>query len=391
MKSLLLLIISISALWSLQSAAKPLSGVISASKSSRKKNDSFSILAKAIQSRVNEDASYDVDAIASSLRNLSKAQNALKKIDGTAHEMYQRTHKSSTNLAEDEDDEKSGIENIGSLKVAGRMTRKAARLGCVADSLFAAELCELNITPPTNAKSSDEDDGTLASWTGRKVLLRKNVSANSSKKEGMKYPSLSVMVIYEPGYAGGAGASHGGVDDLLRFSKDDLIQEKDENVTDIDAPARGRYLIIISDDSSGNIASADELSSKVSILDTPPRRVQLTGESCSVCEPLYQLAGQVVQAIEATISGDLKTDEAEGIGIQNDFVPRSPQPAIHFVGHSLGGGVGALAALIFDGSLPPPEKRSRRDSVEGQGEVHQNSRVNAAPGRTSAFCLGPPP
>jgi hypothetical protein len=83
MKSLLLLIISISALWSLQSAAKPLSGVISASKSSRKKNDSFSILAKAIQSRVNEDASYDVDAIASSLRNLSKAQNALKKIDGT--------------------------------------------------------------------------------------------------------------------------------------------------------------------------------------------------------------------------------------------------------------------------------------------------------------------
>lgn len=82
MKSVLL-IISATVLWSQQSAAKPLSSVISASKSSRKKNDSFSILARVIQSRVNEDASYDVDAIASALRNLSKAQNALKKIDGT--------------------------------------------------------------------------------------------------------------------------------------------------------------------------------------------------------------------------------------------------------------------------------------------------------------------
>ena len=86
-------------------------------------------------------------------------QSALKKIDGATHEAYQRTHRSSTSL-DDEDDEnddyhdddddennnrngaKGSGATIGGLKVAGRMSRNAARVGCVANALFAAELCE---------------------------------------------------------------------------------------------------------------------------------------------------------------------------------------------------------------------------------------------------------
>lgn len=57
---------------------------IASPKISRKKIDSFSILARAIQSHVNDrESNYEVDAIASALRSLSKAQATLKKIDGT--------------------------------------------------------------------------------------------------------------------------------------------------------------------------------------------------------------------------------------------------------------------------------------------------------------------
>jgi hypothetical protein len=87
-----------------------------------------------------------------------------------------------------------------------------------------------------------------------------------------------VLVVYEPNYSGGAGPAHGGVDDLLRFSKDDLIDEEGHNSTKEETlPRRGRYLVILSDHVSSNTASVDSLTSAVYILDSSPRLVNVRG------------------------------------------------------------------------------------------------------------------
>ena len=116
-----------------------------------------------------------------------------------------------------------------------------------------------------------------------------------------------MLVIYEPNYSGGAGPAHGGVDDLLRFSKDDLIDKKGHNSTKEETlPRRGRYLVILSDHVSSNTASVDSLTSAVYILDSSPRLVNVRGlasEMTSVCEPLYHIAGELVKAIEPILSG----------------------------------------------------------------------------------------
>lgn len=232
---------------------------------SSRKNDAYQLLAQSIQKRLNtpinsesKPTKYDVSTISSALRSLSTTQSALKKIDGTAHEMYQRTHKSSTSLDDDSDDEDEEGEvdgKVGGLKVKGRMSRNAARVGCLADALFGAELCELINTAPPNIDASINDDdtvnkddcvlysedSTLAEWTGRKVVL--NTTINSDDL------SISVLVIYESDYNGGTGITHGGVDDLLSYAKE---EEEDEDIitsTD-DQKARGRYLVILSDHKS---------------------------------------------------------------------------------------------------------------------------------------------
>jgi len=419
--------------------------VISA-KSPKKKNEAYTILARSIQSRVNDppvgsqsakQTNYDVDTIASALRSLSTSQSALKKIDGSAHEFYQRTHKSRTNLAasiEDEDEE-DGVDDktgsIGSLKVAGRMSRKANRVSCIADALFAAELCELiMLAPPsldndeldTNEEIEYDEDGTLASWTERKVILNTTITPSSQQ---MNFPVISVIVIYDPSYRGGAGATHGGVDDLLQDAKDELMEQNEEdgddapNITKTDgslSSPRGRYLVMLSENAA---AANDDLTSTISTLDTPPRRLRLrTGGAASVCDPLYQMAGKVVKTIGPVLmeSNDSKKEaddrceekafEEEGNGDKGkpqraDITGESP--AIHIVGFSLAGGVAAISATILDGSLPMPADAKRRHTAEESDENEQTpvgrhndesaSRTwsGCARDRVSAICLGPPP
>lgn len=185
-----------------------------------KSNDAYQLLARSIQKRLNaptdsegSPSQYDIDSISSALRSLSTTQSALKKIDGTAHEMYQRTHKSSTSLDDESDDEDNGHDGkVGGLKVKGRMSRNAARVGCLADALFAAELCELiMMAPPATildggaAIDGDEnevdtndivynEDGTLAPWTGRKVVLNTTIHSDTHANF-----AISVLVIYERG------------------------------------------------------------------------------------------------------------------------------------------------------------------------------------------------
>ena len=56
---------------------------------------------------------------------------------GSAYELYQRTHKSSTTYEQDDDeDEDDGNANVAGLKVKGRMSRNAARVGCIAGKSF---------------------------------------------------------------------------------------------------------------------------------------------------------------------------------------------------------------------------------------------------------------
>ena len=224
-------------------------------KSSRKStDDAYKLLAQSIQKRLNtpinsesKPTKYNLNTISSALRSLSTTQSALKKIDGTAHEMYQRTHKSSTSLDEDsddEDDEEGEVEGkVGGLKVKGRMSRNAARVGCLADSLFAAELCELiNMAPPAIDASNDDDignkddtlysdDSILAEWTGRKVVLNTTIHSDDL--------SISVLVIYESDYNGGAGIRHGGVDDLLSYAKEEIEEYDEEDDTSTDTQKQG--------------------------------------------------------------------------------------------------------------------------------------------------------
>lgn len=364
---------------------------------------------------------------------LSHVSSRLMKLQ--AHEMYQRTHKSSTNLADDDDEGEEiekGDKKIGGLKVAGRMSRKAARVGCIADALFTAELCELMQLAPPRVESSMEDEsekkndflysdeGTLAPWTERNVILNTTIHASSNAHRTSNHlPSISVIVIYEPSYSGGAGPCHGGVDELLQFSKEDLIdndddkEESHEAKKEITTPPRGRYLVLLSDNSSSATDSLSDLSFVVSTLDAPPYHLKLPQKSisiegASVCEPLYHLAGQVLNAIKPILVGGSQ-QPYDAANFQSDSetnnvdanATKLREPAIHIVGHSLAGGVAALAALILDGILPYPEtvatirrlhsvtKNKDGDNRDGVDEAVQIDPI--AHGRSSAFCLGPPP
>jgi len=346
--------------------------------------------------------------------------------------MYQRTHKSSTSLDDESDDNAEGDEGssgkIGGLKVAGRMSRNAARVGCIADALFAAELCELIKLAPPSAVTSEyiadeggeensilyDEEGTLASWTGRKVVLNTTIHADPSFHNDL---SISVLVIYEPDYSGGAGISHGGVDDLLSFAKEEMAEDGDDagsrnNSTDIEnahmPSPRGRYLVILSDhcashetSSLSSPSSSSNLPSIISILDTPPMQLRLpslveNNDGASVCEPLYHMAGKLLKAIgpllledrgkasKQTSDGDSSDDEdGDQVADTGDADNSQSLPAIHFVGFSLAGGISAITANILEGSLP-------QQKINDKKQQH-TSWSGSARARTSALCIGPPP
>ncbi|KAL3758776.1 hypothetical protein ACHAWU_006418 [Discostella pseudostelligera] len=435
--------------------------------------DVHRLLARSIQQRLNASSptsssdsigsSYDIDTISKALRSIASTQATLKKIDGTAHEMYQRTHKSSTSLGdeeeeeeEEEDDESDGEEEdednegssssssgnktkkkktkLGGLKVAGRMSRNAARVGCIADAFFAAELCELledNHLSDLSLDVNDDDEGTLASWTGRKVLLNTTIYSDgddeaTSDQQNHHRLAISILVIYEQDYNGGAGREHGGVDDLLSVTKEELEDDDDgsgertaqsipqQNATNTKKP-RGRYLIVLSDHfentQSGHRASSsrsrgsNDLPLIISTLDKPPQRLRMhpkrseemdssSSSSASVCGPLYHMARKVLETVQpvldmenpvtiATESSE-ESNADEGNGDENEQGTRastgddseSKKAAIHFVGYSLAGGVAAISACIMEGTLPCLQHQQ----FTGSGSA-----------RTSALCLGPPP
>ena len=403
--------------------------------------DAYALLARSIRYRLDAYDSalpagkHGIASASSALRSLSATQSALKRIDGAAHEVYQRTHRSSTSLDDgggdegvdddDDDDDGSGDEDgggggvrvkggVGGLKVAGRMSRNAARVGCVADALFAAELCELAGAHRRRRgcdDGDDDEDGTLAPRTGREVLLNVTIRSPDDRLD----LAVSVLVMRERDYDGGAGTGHGGVDDLLSSARGGEGPPPsagggggggrldDDEGTAARAP-RGRFLVVLTDHrarcatspSPGSTAYGGErpcdLSSIISILDAPPERLRLRpkmagedgGEIASVCEPLYRMAGELLEAIGPVLLSTMNATTSEGGSDDgnDDGESRSKTPAIHFVGHSLAGGVAAIAACIMDGTIPLRSKseQNRGASLTGSGRD-----------RTSALCLGPPP
>ena len=379
--------------------------------------DAYLLLASAISDHVasllnenehrNPEQRVDADLVtkvASSLHTMSNAQGALKTLDGAAHEMYQRSQKKQRS--------KFLVLSREDSKVTGRTARSAVRTGCVADAFFACELCELIEYPElTTIEHALSYNGTLY---GKQVLLNTSLPMEtnglnngiSSESTVNYYPEINLIALYDPNYIGGAGISHGGIDQLI-------ASDRDENITSIQ---RGRILVLLSDSLSNNLEAT------LRYVNVPPFQLVLraglvANEAVSVHKALWKTAGHVLERLAPTLLS---------IGVLNhtnsSSSPTTPPMAIHFVGRSLSGGIAGLAAAILDGTLPMPpdileEKHEKRGKKRGRSkhipttteaeknmiDINQNRDHNSSSsqstkdingfgrGRTSALILGPPP
>lgn len=328
------------------------------SKSKSTEDGVYDLVARVFQDKF-DDVS-ERDQLTKALKRLASSQQTFKGLDGAAHEAYQRTH--------------TGYDIDTS--VAGRAQRSAARMAATTEAMLACELIELVQHPELVNNET---------FVSRRVLLNSTISTNETVT--LENTNLSVLVLYEESYTGGAGLEHGSIDDL----------------TDDRRPRRpkGRLLIILSD------SMTNDLVQTLQILDKSPQRVKLSsglvsGEVVSVQPALYKTAGSLLQVLEPLLRAHNTS-------------------AIHFVGQSLAGGVASLAATILDGTLPMPKSKSpkgrRRSSsmskrkkteevtleesshatVEPTNSTGTNETVAIEPlnglgrGRSSALTLGAPP
>ena len=321
-----------------------------------KQDNVYKLLAKALIGNF-EDVD-DKSELSKAFERLSTSQQAFKGLDGAAHEVYQRTH------AGDDID----------ISVVGRAQRSAARTAATAEALLACELIELVQSPDVTSNET---------LRNRKVLL--NITTESGVVT-MGKGNLSVLVLWEEKYTGGAGLDHGNIEHLT----DEIIHSPRQ----LRRP-RGRLLIILGD------PFANDLVKTLQVLDQSPQRVKLSsglviGEVVSVQSTLYGTAGSLLKELEPI----LRSHNAS---------------AVHFVGSSLAGGVASLAACIFDGTLPMPKrgKASKKrsgskrktpsdestiaDIDAGNKTMGNNETEVLQPldglgrGRSSALTLGAPP
>mmetsp|Transcript_9498 Transcript_9498/g.23310 ORF Transcript_9498/g.23310 Transcript_9498/m.23310 type:complete len:581 (-) Transcript_9498:1055-2797(-) len=302
---------------------------------STKKQFPYRLLATVIQEKLfeeNDDEQFrngskeppttlELTKIISSLAN---NQQAFKGFDGMAHEVYQRTH--------------SG-DDITDTSVSGRAQRSASRLAAVSEALYACELVEIAEHPELLLRDGDEDDGILHD---KEFILNVTLGDEKAVSEGGSTTKsdfvLSVIVIFEPHYAGGTGLEHGNLVSLTQTSHkpSNLNTEAEENKVH----KGGRLVIVLGHKSSLSTAQ------RVGILDEKPKRIKLssglvTNEVASVQSELYRKAGDLLTLLEPQLR-------------------QYNTSSYHFVGHSLAGGVASLAATILDGSIPMPKKRTKQ-------------------------------
>jgi hypothetical protein len=294
--------------------------------------------------------------VADALKSLAVSQQTLKGLDGVAHEAYQRTHT------------KPDI----SLHVSGRAMRTVLRTQAVAVGLGACELCELVNCEDNNGeekggripmKGSSNLKKYLNGTLIDKEILFHNVITTKFKEQSL---DVSVLVLYQPNYQGGAGVEHGHV-----FGE---------------PPSRrcnGQLLVVLgtSDTTMDRVLHA---------LSLPPQLVPLKTsqkQAASVQPMLYRAACQVLQKIDPILRP------------YNTSV-------VHIVGHSLAGGVATILATILEGHLDvmKQNKNSRKlknkqsmqsDKTSTADHDMNNSKLTVgcgwARGRTSAVALGAPP
>jgi hypothetical protein len=250
---------------------------------------------------------------------MAAAQQTFKGLDGAAHETYQRTR---------------GGDEIDT-SISGRAQRSAARLAATAEAFLACELVEMVESPEVVCDES---------LHGRTVIL--NETATDSKIKLGKSSKLSILLLHEPDYDGGAGLEHGNILSLADSAGSN-------------GPRKGRLLVVLADNVS------DDLVEVLSILNQKPKRIKLrsglvSDEVASVQPVLYKAAGDLLLEIEP-------------------YLLKFNTTAIHFVGRSLAGGVASLAASMLDGSVPLPKTKQRRDKSKNQQET-----VDAVENATSA-------
>lgn len=282
-----------------------------------KSNLAFGLLAEVLET---EFPGSSHDKLTKGLEKLASSQQAFKRLDGMAHEAYQRTH--------------SGDDIDTS--VAGRAQRSAARLAATAEALMACELVELVQKPYLVGNETSVKYQVIFNSTA--------VSNNTSVK--LAGTELSILVLYEETYDRGAGLEHGSIAALTESSS-----ARGENYS------RGRLLVVIGD------AASESLVGTIDPLNRPPKRIKLssglvTNEVASVQPVLYQTAGELLEVVETHLR-------------------KYNTSAVHFVGRSLAGGVASLAATMLDGTIPLPKSKKKIRKKTGQTILETKESKNA--------------
>jgi hypothetical protein len=380
----------------------------------------------------------ETSAIVQALRTLALAQQAFKGLDGVAHEAYQRSSGSQK-------------KNVVTTSVRGRAQRSAQRTSATAMALEACELCELLESNYNSHLQQDENQTTITTTSDRITTWAQDrgyqvlyCNATSPELQIKVNPTtttqLSVLVLYDPFYLGGAGSDHGSIEDLYAVPHNNETQTSSSNNN-----ARGKLIIII-----GN--TNDSLIHLLQVLDQPPLTITTsispstpsiakqndktrTATTISVQPRLYDAAGKVLRVLQPILQQQLldQNDETQqGNQTKNNVTAphhhqQQHQVAIHLVGRSLAGGVACLTTAMLDGTLPIPtshqemasskttdrsssKSSSSSDSVTESSSASSDSEQNSnafqqhqntpktlaeltawAKGRCSAAILGCPP
>ena len=305
----------------------------------------YNLLASVVQKRLStddDDTENDLPTIlelTKTLSNLASHQQTFKGLDGVAHEAYQRTHSS---------------DDVADTSVSGRAQRSASRLAAVAEALYACELVEVAEHPELSLSDGSDSDGNSDGnskgkdgiFHKREIILNVTLAgAESGVKEATTDLSLSVLVIYEPLYSGGVGLEHGNLLSLTELESSseksgERERERERERGTIQKCKGGRLLVVLGHKSSLRTTK------RVEILDATPQKIKLssglvTNEVASVQPELYKKAGELLTLIEPQLR-------------------QYNTSSVHFVGHSLAGGVASLAATILDGSIPMPKKKTKQ-------------------------------
>jgi hypothetical protein len=246
-------------------------------------------------------------------------------------------------------------DGVADTSVSGRAQRSAARLTAVAEALYACELIEIVENPELALELDQQNKEVILNVTigggGRKTTNENNNNNNNGVdndndafgEEGTL--SFSVLVIYEPFYSGGMGLNHGSIlSQAATSTKTNSSKSKNDG---------GRLIVVLGDFSSSsgnNINNNDnnkiDLSKRIQLLSRKPQMIKLssglvTNEVASVQPKLYKTAGEIISLLEPHLR-------------------QYNTSAVHFVGHSLAGGVASLAVCILDGVIPMPKVRTKK-------------------------------